>query len=370
MTRILDIADLFTSASEPTKEGATASEVESFANLGAYEAAYTAVAGSIFYNTTTHRINYYDVNTTSWKVLTSDTVLGVHEALTAAHGATGAVVGTANTQTLTNKTIDYNSNTITNLPSSSVPLLSIASKTTTYTAQTTDDVLLCDSSGGAFTITLYTAVGNTGRVIVINKTEASGGAVTIEGDGAETVGGNANRVLRFKDDSLRLCADGANWQILSSNRTATDESLICSDCIGLGSGNLAVPYFGTQTLNTISKYGTITYNDSTNGAIFTATAPCKIYFNHRNCSTSIANIGIVKNASAGDLDLDVQSITESKVVAMDRQSDANTQGQCSFEGVLAIGDVIAPIFGPSESPYTIAQTQGLTILVSALKDFS
>jgi len=43
-----------------------------------------------------------------------------HTGATAAHGATGAVVGTTNTQTLTNKTIDGASNTLTNVPQAAV----------------------------------------------------------------------------------------------------------------------------------------------------------------------------------------------------------------------------------------------------------
>jgi hypothetical protein len=39
--------------------------------------------------------------------------ISTHAGLTATHGATGAIVGTTNTQTLTNKTIDGNSNTLT-----------------------------------------------------------------------------------------------------------------------------------------------------------------------------------------------------------------------------------------------------------------
>ena len=45
--------------------------------------------------------------------------VSTHAAVTATHGATGAVVGTTNTQTLTGKTISTDDNTINGLPASS-----------------------------------------------------------------------------------------------------------------------------------------------------------------------------------------------------------------------------------------------------------
>lgn len=55
---------------------------------------------------------------------TRATIQNTHQKATAAHGATGAVVGTTNTQTLSNKTISGSANTLTNIPESAVTNLS------------------------------------------------------------------------------------------------------------------------------------------------------------------------------------------------------------------------------------------------------
>jgi hypothetical protein len=49
--------------------------------------------------------------------------------------------------------------------------LSVVSKTANYTASTSDDAILC--SGSAFTVTLPTAVGNTGKRFYLKKTDSS-----------------------------------------------------------------------------------------------------------------------------------------------------------------------------------------------------
>lgn len=93
---------------------------------------------------------------------------------------------------------------------------SITNKIANYTALTTDDVITCDGSGGSFTVTIYTAVGNTGRVLEIQKTDSVyTNPITIDGNGAETIGGNATTTLNTKDEKVKIVSDGANWVLLS-----------------------------------------------------------------------------------------------------------------------------------------------------------
>lgn len=92
--------------------------------------------------------------------------------------------------------------------------LSTTSKTGAYTATDSDDVILCSASGGAFTITLPTAVGISGRVYHIKKTDSSTNAVTIAGNGSETIDGATTQTLTIQYESMSVVSDGSNWSVL------------------------------------------------------------------------------------------------------------------------------------------------------------
>jgi len=87
------------------------------------------------------------------------------------------------------------------------------SKTTTYTATTADDHILADTSGGAWTLTLYAASTNGGRRLRVTKTTSDSNALTIDGNGAETIDGSTTITLDLQYESVLLYCDGSNWLI-------------------------------------------------------------------------------------------------------------------------------------------------------------
>lgn len=98
--------------------------------------------------------------------------------------------------------------------------LTPAVNTISFTAAL-DTVHRVDTSGGAVTATLPTAVGNAGRAIIIKKWETGiVNDITIDGDGSETIDGNANATISAATSatilgSLHLISDGANWAIVA-----------------------------------------------------------------------------------------------------------------------------------------------------------
>lgn len=88
-----------------------------------------------------------------------------------------------------------------------------ATKTTTYTVTATDSVIKADATGGAFTITLPTAVGCAGRVYTIKKVDAANNII-VDGDGSETIDGADDYTLSTQWQSIKLVSDGANWLLI------------------------------------------------------------------------------------------------------------------------------------------------------------
>lgn len=87
--------------------------------------------------------------------------------------------------------------------------------TEAYTVLAGDAIILCDTTGGAFTVTLPAATGS-GRILTFKKTDAAANAVTLDGAGAETIDGAAtNTEIDAQWDTLTI-VDGATgaWSII------------------------------------------------------------------------------------------------------------------------------------------------------------
>lgn len=94
-------------------------------------------------------------------------------------------------------------------------ILPVASKTANYTLTTADSLIIADSVGGAFTLTLPPASSNTGKVFQIKKQTTAGfNVVTIDANGSETIDGALTRNLVTPNESYTIVSDGTNWKIL------------------------------------------------------------------------------------------------------------------------------------------------------------
>lgn len=92
--------------------------------------------------------------------------------------------------------------------SNAFPNTGVQSKTTTYSILNTDSLILCNATGGAFSVTLPSASGNTGLIIRIQKTDGSLNAVT------ETV---TSKTLNTSAETRTFQSDGTNWQLIDWN---------------------------------------------------------------------------------------------------------------------------------------------------------
>jgi len=93
----------------------------------------------------------------------------------------------------------------------SVPFISISTNTI---IKPNVGVVLVDASSGMVTITLPPASQGARREYHIKKTDSSVNTVRIEGNGSETIDGEACQDLGKQYTSRRIYSDGNNWHIV------------------------------------------------------------------------------------------------------------------------------------------------------------
>lgn len=110
-------------------------------------------------------------------------------------------------------------------------ILAVLSKTADYTVVTTDgdDVLiLVDASLAAVTVTLYTAVGNTGKKVRVVKTDSSAFTVTIDPSGTQTWNGATTKVLGAQYEAANGVSNGSNWIAFGDSPVEEDAQFVLS----------------------------------------------------------------------------------------------------------------------------------------------
>jgi hypothetical protein len=85
------------------------------------------------------------------------------------------------------------------------------SVTSAYTVTRGITRIFADATGGAFTVTLQPAAEVTDTEILIVRMNAGANAVTVDGDGSETINGSTTASLGSQYAFVHLVTNGTEW---------------------------------------------------------------------------------------------------------------------------------------------------------------
>jgi len=131
--------------------------------------------------------------------------------------------------------------TVDDISLSSATADSTTTKTTTYTATVNDDIILVETAS-AWTLSLFTASGNSGKLLRILKTSSDTNELTIDPNSTETINGFSTVKLKYQFDEITLISNGTNWNIHSQIKSPTTQRFTS------GSGTYTTPA-GVKYLN-------------------------------------------------------------------------------------------------------------------------
>ena len=134
---------------------------------------------------------------------------------------------------------------------------SLGYKVTSITSATTLDdtynVVLCNNA--PYTVTLPPAAANTGRVYRIKNIDPSGDAITIDGNGSETIDGESTYLLQPYKHSITLISNGTNWYVLEyyNEGNYIEGAISTINCSGTNNGTL-VNGVAASSVNSVLSY--------------------------------------------------------------------------------------------------------------------
>lgn len=96
------------------------------------------------------------------------------------------------------------------------PTMSVISKTSTYILTNSDDVIECDASSAAWTLSLLAVGSATKKRYTFTKTDSSDNAITVDPSGSETMSGLTTYQLVTQWDTLTIIPNTGktSWLIL------------------------------------------------------------------------------------------------------------------------------------------------------------
>ena len=105
-------------------------------------------------------------------------------------------------------------------------LNNLVTVTTTYTALAKDSTIFCNSAT-PFQVTLPTAVGVKGKIYIIKN--ISTGAVTVDGNLAETISGQTTVILGGTNSEIAIVSDNTNWHLVMDKNVSMVKTLQAAD---------------------------------------------------------------------------------------------------------------------------------------------
>jgi len=148
----------------------------------------------------------------------------------------------------------------------------VDAKTATYTVVIGDNAktLRADASGGAYTITLVAvATAGDGYQITIIKEDSSANAVTIDGNGSETINGATTIAILEQYSSVTLTSTGSEWLVTQDRRSPDQPAFLArnnaTDANVTGNGTFATVDFDTEIYDNGADFAADTFTAPVTG---------------------------------------------------------------------------------------------------------